>query len=306
MTVAGISSSEFPRLHRSVRARWAPVYLEPVMGSAERFVIAIAAVGQEGWHVEAANALHRLQCLYGSENGALIAEAVNTVLTELNYELAEGANTVFHDWKAPISGAHLGPVRLGEGASLEEIARSWMRSMSSLYDRHGDRLELFEGEGAGVSEASNADRLPGLVYQYVQDVEPTLTRFFRRDLLDERRRRNYGVSIDFAGSVVAANFGTLRAGRPAASVDFIKKRLWDLKVDREAEGGIAPRLHEMLVQVPDRYDPQVTERQQEAIEQAKDALEAQADSLELRFETFVNVHDLGSRLVTIERSLLLK
>jgi hypothetical protein len=71
------------------------------------------------------------------------------------------------------------------------------------------------------------------------------------------------VFIDFSGSFLVANFGTLLLTNRAQSVDKIKRRLWDLKVDRDKqqESMMISRTHEMIVQHPAPDDPQITERQ---------------------------------------------
>jgi hypothetical protein len=76
-----------------------------------------------------------------------------------------------------------------------------------------------------------------------------------REQFVRRRANASAVFIDFAGSRIVANFGTLSANQHVASVDRIKRRLWDLKVDRDnAKGVFVERDHEMIVQHPSRRD----------------------------------------------------
>ncbi|ODP36560.1 hypothetical protein BFL28_19855 [Sphingomonas turrisvirgatae] len=111
------------------------------------------------------------------------------------------------------------------------------------------------------------------------------------------------MSIDFTGSKLVANFGTLQVGQITRSVDLIKRRLWDLKVDRDAEAtNIFRRSHEMLVQVPAANDPQVTDRQYENLQIALQALEEQADQEELRLAAFNSVAAIGERLLAFEQA----
>ncbi len=104
--------------------------------------------------------------------------------------------------------------------------------------------------------------------------------------------------IDFAGPKLVANFGTLRAGSLTSSVHLIKRRLWDLKVERDRETHDAfSRPHEMLLHRPAKDDPQVTEQQQANISEALEALEMQADQEELRLLAMDSVPAIGQRVL---------
>jgi hypothetical protein len=109
------------------------------------------------------------------------------------------------------------------------------------------------------------------------------------------------VIIDFAGSKLVANFGTLLANQHAVSVDRIKRRLWDLKVDRDNEkSGLAMRDHEMIVQHPSKTDPQFSERQFERISEALASLEKQADQEEIRLRPMNTIDQIGDHLLAKE------
>ena len=144
--------------------------------------------------------------------------------------------------------------------------------------------------------------MPALVLDYVVENRAGLAEFFRSDLGKRpRRRSSHEVSIDFTGSKLVANFGTLQVGQITRSVDLIKRRLWDLKVERDSQASaVFPREHEMLIQIPAQNDPQVSERQFENLEVARQALEAQADQEELRLEAFTSVAEIGQRVLAAE------
>jgi hypothetical protein len=129
--------------------------------------------------------------------------------------------------------------------------------------------------------------------------------FFSVDLQEGRKRRTVGKSyeilIDFAGSKLVANFGTLKAGGLSSSVNIIKRRLWDLKVDRDREpNSLLVRHHEMIVQSPPSEDPQITERQYENISDALRALEHQAAQEALRLRALNTVAQIGEHVLAEE------
>ena len=63
-----IDSSQFPSMEGIIHAHWVPVILEPINGSYERLVVGIATVNESGFHLETANALSRLECLYQDQS----------------------------------------------------------------------------------------------------------------------------------------------------------------------------------------------------------------------------------------------
>lgn len=304
--VVDLDRDAFPSLPRSVRANWAPVFISPIRGSQERLVIGVAVFNNAGFHIEAANALSRLQCLYGSQ-ADIVVQVAGVALDELKADLAAHSAHAIAEFRPSITGVSVGDVRTAEGESLQSIGAAWMSALSSLYDSNianlvitqEDDEESFEGV---FDTLAGGDRLPKLVLDYVIAERVGLASFFRSDLGGrQRRRRNHEVSIDFSGSRLVANFGTLKVGQLGKSVDLIKRRLWDLKVDRDAEASVAfQRDHEMLIQIPARDDPQVSEKQFKNLEIARRALEEQADQEELRLEAYTSVEAIGERVLKAE------
>ena len=307
MTDQTLSTAEFPAFKQSVRARWAPILLEPIAGSYERLVIGVAVVSDRGFHLELANALDRLSCLYSDEAyGAIYA--IQLTAEHLRQDLATRALEALTNPRTATSGVTVGECREAEGESLEKIGVSWMRVLSSLYreividvEEAADSVEIaLDGQGEG-----GGDRLPALVLDYVVGRQDGLARYFRSDLREGRKRRMAGrsheVVIDFSGSRLVANFGTLQAGGIARSVNLIKRRLWDLKVERDRENDrmFIPQ-HEMILQAPMKSDPQVTAKQGENLSEALLALAAQAGQEELQLRAMPTVAEIGEYVLQRE------
>ncbi len=304
--IVDLQRDSFPSFAGSVRANWAPIFLSPIRASQERLVIGVAVFNDTGFHIEAANALSRLQCLYGSQ-ADIVIQVAGIALDELKADFGTRSNEAIVDFRPSITGVSVGDVGDAEGRSLPAIGAAWMGALSSLYDPSVDSTSLLQGDSdetfEGLFEATAwGDRLPNLVLDYVVAKRNGLASFFRPDLGGkQRRRRNHEISIDFSGSRLVANFGTLRVGQLGKSVDLIKRRLWDLKVDRDAETSVVfQRDHEMLIQMPAQGDPQVSEKQYENLEVARHALETQADQEDLRLEAFTSVVEIGNRVLTAE------
>ena len=306
MMERGLTTEAFPTFKCSVRARWAPVLLSPIDGSLERLVIGIAVVSDDDFHLELANALDRLRCLYAREAEGVVY-AIQVAAERLRNDLAVRAIDALLHPKIGVSSVTIGDLREAEGISLEMIGASWMRSLSSLYQDAG--LHVHHELPALVAEAAlpreQGDRLPALVFGYVAEHRDSLVQYFRSDLRLQKVRRMTGrsheVMIDFSGSRVVANFGTLQSGGIARSMNLIKRRLWDLKVERDREASsLSHRLHEMILQAPASDDPQVTPKQLANINEALCALEQQADQEELRLRALPTVTAIGNHLLQLE------
>lgn len=110
---------------------WAPVLYQPILGSPEQFVIGVLCFNDAGYHLERANRLEKLKCLYGDNStGVLLAielglDVLSAAITHSDFSAA--------DFKSAVSGMHLGEVDLTEGPSLEAVARCWLSAHCSLF-----------------------------------------------------------------------------------------------------------------------------------------------------------------------------
>jgi hypothetical protein len=299
-----LKGAQFPTSDRLIRAWWAPILLRPILGSPEQFVIGVAAVNETGFHIERANCLDRLYCVFSeAANSAIIAAEAG--LDSLRDDLSYRALDALRNYKPLFSGVVLGDLAEAQGATLQAIASSWMASLSSVYtsDDSGISATAVVEISEGAYSDRQRDRLPSLILDYVNSQRPGLSSFFSEEIREKgpRRRSNASaVLIDYAGSRLVANFGTLTVANHAMSVDRLKRRLWDLKVDRDNEKGVFVRDHEMLVQHPAGNDPQFSNRQHQRISDALSALEEQADQEQLRFRPMHTVEAIGNHLLQKE------
>lgn len=259
--------------------------------------------------MERANRLNRLECIYGSQAAGAIL-AIEISLDELAADLAADPSLSSSEYQTPTSGIMLGAAQEVEGPSLEAIAKSWLAGMSSLYAPVQESAKLavaytaLESLDDAIASDRASDRLGGLLLRYVAERNPRLKAAFSHDILTNARRRRghaHGVHIDFAGAKVVANFAVLSPHGYTASIDRIKRRMWDLKVARDDErGGMLRREHEMLVQHPPANDPQLNQRQVDKIYESVRELERQADQEEIRFRPMLSVAQIGDHLLQRE------
>jgi len=280
------------------------------MGSPEQLVIGVAAASNAAHYIERANMLRRLECLYGKAAETAVF-AAQVALDQLSEDLAARGVTALSEPRKTFSGVSVGPIADGEANSIEELCRSWISMLSSLYSVSA--MELMNQAqvlqvGPDVPEilTTGADRLPALVLTYVANQRPGLERFFNEDVRQQRIRRRiskvHNVIIDFAGSHLVANFGTMMAARNhAASVDRIKRRMFDLLVERDTETkSLQPRTFEMIVQHPPADDPQITERQASVVQEGLAALADQSRSEHIAFVPLTSVPAIGNHVLRAE------
>ncbi|MBX9815060.1 MAG: hypothetical protein K2X76_10195 [Sphingomonas sp.] len=304
MSIDALYAGQFPSFENGVRAYWAPVLIAPISGSYERLVVGVVVVNEREFHVEIANALERLHCLYGIEAEG-IEYAIELTKEHLMLDLSARGVAAIDEPRPLISGVEVGKKRNAEGSTVVAIAQNWMRQISSLYDYNvKSEVTSVLDEKMGLNDGG-LDQLPALVMDYIVNKDNRFSRYFNAELKERRRRRRSGRSheilIHFGGSRLVANFGTLKANRISPSVDLIKRRLWDLKVDRDRDGQTAfARVHEMIIQTPANDDPQVTVGQRAYLSDALEALEEQADQEELRLRSLHTVSEIGEHVLRIE------
>lgn len=306
-----IDPRDFPKKGHLRRVKWRPIMLRPILGSPEQFVVGVVAVSLDSFYIAKANCLHRLTCLY--EDRWLSSKlVVESALEELERDLALRQEEALIDHHPVFSSILLGELGTADGLSTKAVATSWLRALSSLHSEVVDEIvqdaEAQEDDSQyDVADAvsQSRDPLPNLVWEAVMSRSPALARYFSREIREKAQRRRtsvHSVIIDFAGSRVVANFGTLAHGSNyAASIDRLKRRMWDLKIARDREhAGLTARSHELIVHRPSKNDVEVTQRQHGRISEALLALEEQADQEEIRMRPLDSIGDICDHLQSKE------
>lgn len=303
MNQINIPTEAFPLSDQLIRGRWAPLYVYPLVGSDERLVFGVVVISENDFHVEVANALHRLECLC-AEKSDILRSVIELTATHLRQTLSEKGTDALAEFTPVVSGVTLGSFSSSLGPSLGEMAKDWLQSMSSLHIAGTvEDTDVGEDEVQPETTTKNIDRLPNMVFEYVAAHNPELSRFFRKDIRTKARRyKNHEPLIDFSGKKIVANFSTLNASKIASSIDMIKLRLWDLKAARGSEEILFQNTHqhEILIHLPQENDPSISKSSYSRIRDAVSALEEQADTEELRLETFTSVKGIGQRIVSKE------
>jgi hypothetical protein len=306
MTVT-LDPSGFPSRAHTIRASWVPIMLCPRIGSPENFVIGVAALSSKGFHLAEANAWRRLRCLYDDDSETALM-AARVALETLKTDLAGRGIAAFESPKATFSGVTFGKIQTAEGVSEKQIATSWLQSLSSLYDNKlavraeealADATQIIERSG------SKSDRLPVLVLEFVQERRPGLVQFFSSEIRErarsKRRPKAQDIYVGFNGSRLAANFATLPPTRPKATIDHIKRLMWDLEKDRDSQNSaFNDRKYEMIIKHQARTDPHISMYQFDGLLEVIDELGAQGLSSEIQVVSRVGVPEIGEHVIQNE------
>ncbi|KAB2700309.1 hypothetical protein NJB95_20505 [Brucella intermedia] len=298
-------SNMFPGISQLISAKRAPIIFRPFIGSPEQLVVGVVTYCANGMHIERANRLERLSCLFGEE----IAGAVLAIEVALD-QISETAEVDLLSMEliadSSVSAVSIGTSHGCQGKDLKQMAVAWLSAMSALYvaidDTDAGNYSSL-GKVVRLEVENSKERLPGLILEYVSTKRPSIRNAFSDEIRDGKLRRRTGAHgiIDFSGNKIVANFGTLNAQNHASSIDRIKRRMWDLKVDRDSEkGAFLKRNHEMLVQHPPANDPQLSQKQVDKIHDSIAELERQADQEEIRLRPMHSVAEIGEHLITAE------
>ena len=193
-----------------VEARWSPLLLQPIAGSPECFVVGCAVANLDGYHLEIANSLERLNCFY-SVRGDVVRFAVELSVEALRHDLSKRGLYALLNPQEVLSGVKLGEMREGQGKSLSDIAQSWLGILSSLHDQQRGAFALLETRTTAADQLLASARkvaLPKEIFQYVRERNSHLAGYFSEGIRLGRRRtvdNKTGSEIDFIGKRLVAN-----------------------------------------------------------------------------------------------------
>jgi len=205
-------------------AKWAAIYMEPILNSGERITIGIAAVGMDGAiSVRPTLNLEQLKCVYGK--GGI--ELLNSATFCLGLIEAHLRTTNLFDWKPTVSGILVGEVREAAGNELSSIIANAMRLTASF--SHGAH-ELTESNQLMVvaPTITREDNWINIVKQNVRNTKPDYYRYFNTEMHLER---GLPTVFDYVGARYAANLTEIPSGNANKlknSLNSSRVKLWTL------------------------------------------------------------------------------
>lgn len=280
----------------SVSAEWAPVYIEPLHGSGERFVVAVVC-RDEGGRGEAKLAVRAsvLKCMYGEQAGQVLGLA-ELVIESFHDHLMSGGN--LGTWMPPSQNCHIGVVRVAYGESLDSILNQGIRLTASLAEDVSVELPA-QDDSSGVS-ALQVDRfvqqVKATVKQRMQDFE---SRFNRTVVV---RQGAEPTSIGYLGVQIAANFDVLIPDYSLTRKRTrAKAKLLDLQALKDqVDLAGSRRAYELMLWVPAQSSPLYSEADFRKSESVFLELQEIGDKHSLRVEKMDSPEQAAQRIFSAE------
>lgn len=296
-----LESLGFPARRSSHRAFWAPIYLEPMVGSGERLCIGVVAGDNDTTIVLGVQNLERLACLYGEEANAFIFASQVALQSTEGKVRKEGIRSLA-GWLGAMDGLAFGEIRAGAGTSLEDVAKTGLMQCASLL-LQANNIGFEDNVVPFAHAETSLRRLENLVRDYVAARRPELMGSFGQlyRVSDKARPTRIG----FIGTKLAANFGLLVPGRIGPLVDQAKAKLWDLTQLKSGSmldmfTTVGDMEFELLLHRVSPQDPQYSDRQLFQVAAAVLELEEEADKASIRCRPMYSTLEIADFLLAKE------
>lgn len=272
------------------RAKWVPVYLEPMMASGERITIAVAALGDDGTAlVRSALRAEKAKAMYAEKSDPFM-DLINTAIDSLQFHL--DTKQSFEGWGYPFSGLELGVPREALSSDIIGVLRQAVSMTASL--------SALDFDAPAEKDNYKNDSWANKFRETVVANSPGLDQYFRARFSTRNSSRD--LRVFFLSSNIAVNTGKLIPGSGISyHFDINKSRLLDLLTVKENEGSIAPRVHhELIVYRPASDDASYSKIQIKAIDAYVNALNDAGDKHNIRVTTAVSAEAATKRLLDLE------
>ena len=279
-----------------VSAEWAPVYIEPLHGSGERFVVAVVCRDSEGQGAaKLAVRLQVLSCMYGDQADQVMGLCELIVESFDDHLMTRGE---MNSWIAPALNCYVGPIRLAYGDSLDSILNQGIRLTASLGE--SVVIDLPTQDIATDNSALQVDR-------FIQQIKATV----RQRVSDFESRFNRTVSvrpgaeptaIGYLGNKLAANFDVLVPGSTLSRKRHrAKAKLLDLQALKDQVDLAGRReTYELMLWVPQESTPLYSEADMKRSQSVFLELEEIGDKHQLRVEKMVSPEAAAARIFVAE------
>ena len=284
--------SQFPEVPQS-RAEWAPVYIEPMLGSGERITALIVARMDNGSSlVELSLRAKVLTCMYGDQ-GAKILGVAKFLKDSLDEHLAIGRQ--LSEWIPPAANCYVGVIRIALGGQLEDVVRRAARLTAST-----SGADLIEVEGDEiVAAAPEVDQWMQTIRGIVTDKSRHLGEYFNQEV--SIRPGAMPTRIGYLGERIAANFDALVPGNNLSNKrNRSKARLVDLQILQDQVDLIKRSSYELMLWVPARSAPNYSEKAIASAYAALLELEEFGDKHHLRVVGLTDPQAAADRILTME------
>ncbi len=211
------------------KAKWVPVYLEPMMASGERITIAVAALGDDGTAlVRSALRQEKAKAMYAEKSDPFM-DLIKTAIDSLQFHL--DTKQSFEGWVCPFSGLEMGEPRAALSSDIVGVLRQAVSMSASL--------SALDFDAPVEKDNYKNDSWANKFRDTVVANSPGLDKYFRARFSTRNSSRD--LRVFFLSPNIAVNTGKLIPGGSISyHFDINKSRLLDLLTVKENEGSIAP------------------------------------------------------------------
>ena len=246
-----------PRLsERESLTFWAPILLEPLLGSEERVTVALVAVNAAGETGIFSMTNPETAKIHFRDEAKYVLDIINVTLDSCKSALQQGVN--LSEWQPPLEGVFLGAVRETLASSPSEFLRSAAPLSSFVYrDPLGDDQQ---------STSRPKARWGARVRNKVLKANMELKRNF--DVRIHLGNHDAPAVIGFIYRSFAANLATLSGKKLSEQLREARAKLWTLNLLQDAPNFLfKPEKRELLTGIEAQEDDPRRHLIQEAAEE---------------------------------------
>lgn len=248
------------------KAMWAPIYFEPIMGSGEKFTVAVVAIAENGeFKIHQSIRPHVVKAMYGN-NSDQFNSLIELIISNLAMHLS---NKNLTSWCAPMQGVTLGKIKQTYSTDIIGVLRQAVTLTASL-----SSLDFFSNDEENEQYSSD-NTWAKLVKEAVVTKYSNFECFFNKQFKVATEAR--AAKIFFLSDQTAINTERLRPSNISTDLDRNKARLLDLFAVKDHDSLFKRNTHELIVYKPLNDDPTYSKQQMKRLSDALLTLEEVGD-----------------------------
>lgn len=273
----------------SLKGKWLPIFIEPIVGSGERIAIAIAYSFSNGELIlKQVIRQDVIEGIYGgisSGFSGIVSSAIESISIK-HLQISELQNI-----KVPFSGILFGPITECYASDENDLLVQAVSMTASL------GTISFDTESEHVSDDGKGnERFITAIHNETLTINPGIIQNFNRKLSVGKGKiqTRYG----FVNQKIAANFGTISPAYISQYANNIKAKILDLealKIYCEEEH---PETMEMIVWRPEKNDPLVSKKAMSKIEDTVAHLRDLTQTIDLGFSEVFSIRQAAEYLTS--------
>lgn len=221
---------------------WGALMIEPMQGSGERFVCAVAATGAGDFCVLPTAAERVLHCMYGDSAPSMIG-LIEVAIKAMQDHLADGASLA--EWEGPFAGCFMGEVRNTLAVDAKQAAFLGAQLVASLMGQSVPHVAVATG---GERQRLDLDAWVAQIREQVVAHAPSWRSRFNREVkvVDGALPTKVG----YIGERMSASFEILDSTNITHKRQRAKSRLLDLQNLRDHDKMFPKESYELLLWLP--------------------------------------------------------